>query len=123
MKIRTTEIIEKYVPIDIKDKAKEYIENNYYPNYDIYDLNDDIEDGFATDNLVFENEAEKEKYIKELKNQLYIKIEECEKQEVELFSDRESILNFLQRFDWEEYEIFNLSPEDILDLILKNGNK
>ena len=62
----------------------------------------------------------------EIKKEFDKEISELKKEEIDQLKDRKSILNWIKNLnDWpDEGEVgYLLSKEEILDLILKNGNK
>ena len=128
--IKTIEEIEEY---SMEEVADDFL--NDYNESELEDLKDNLEYEI-TDYLVAENikhsEEEKETLIKLVKEKIDEKINNIKEPEIKRLSNRKSIhkwlselLDSMRRLDDIEFgEVgFLLSVDDIIDLIVKNGNK
>ena len=128
--IKTIEEIEEY---SMEEVANDFL----YPYYEseLEDLKSNLEYEI-TDYLVREDikhsEEEKESFIKLVKEKIDEKINNIKEPEIKRLSNRESIhkwlselLDYMRRLeDIEPSDVgFLLSVDEIIDLIIKNGNK
>ena len=128
--IKTIEEIEEY---SMEEVADDFLD--YYYESELEDLKDNLEYEI-TDYLVREDikhsEEEKESFIKLVKEKIDEKINNIKEPEIKRLSNRESIhkwlselLDYMRRLeDIEPSDVgFLLSVDEIIDLIIKNGNK
>ena len=128
--IKTIEEIEEY---SMEEVANDFLD--YYYESELEDLKDNLEYEI-TDYLVEEDikhsEEEKESLIKLVKEKIDEKINNIREPEIKSLSNRKSIHKWLSGLldsmrkldDIESGDVgFLLSVDDIIDLIVKNGNK
>ena len=128
--IKTIEEIEEY---SMEEVANDFLD--YYYESELEDLKDNLEYEI-TDYLVREDikhsEEEKEALIKLVKEKIDEKLNNIREPEIKSLSNRKSIhkwlsglLDSMRKLDDIEYGDvgFLLSVDDIIDLIVKNGNK
>ena len=128
--IKTIEEIEEY---SIEEVANEFLD--YYCESELEDLKSNLEYEI-TDYLVEEDikysEEEKGSLIKLVKEKIDEKLNNIREHEIKSLSNRKSIhkwlsglLDSMRKLDDIEYGDvgFLLSVDDIIDLIVKNGNK
>ena len=128
--IKTIEEIEEY---SMEEVADDFLD--YYYESELEDLKDNLEYEI-TDYLVREDinhsEEEKEALLKLVKEKIDEKINNIKEPEIKRLSNRKSIhkwlsglLDSMRKLDDIEYGDvgFLLSVDDIIDLIVKNGNK
>ena len=128
--IKTIEEIEEY---SMEEVADDFLD--YYYESELEDLKDNLEYEI-TDYLVGEDikhsEEEKESFIKLVKEKIDEKLNNIREPEIKRLSNRKYIhkwlselLDSMRKLDDIEYGDvgFLLSVDEIIDLIVKNGNK
>lgn len=116
-KIVTKEIKEEEIS-DIESVAKSIIDAKWFDyNTSVDDIDiDELAEEFG---IIFEDESEKEELYNYLSNYIDEQWEEhLEETEDKYFNDRKTIRNTL--FDLSEK--FDVPADDIIDMILRNGN-
>lgn len=130
MKKKKTVWTEEVVDISV-DEIVEDLFNIYY---DDLAINQEFDPSLVMENLEEDGDyeltdAEKQKIVDACAKEFEIRYKEGRNEELEQLKDRESILNILE--DWLDYDNYKdegslgyiLTPEEILDEIIKNGNK
>lgn len=125
--IKTIEEIEEY---SMEEVADDFLDHYY--EFELEDLKKNLEDEINT-YLVAEDikhsEEEKESFIKLVKEKIDENINNIKEPEIKRLSNRKSIHKWLSELldyieDIEPNDVgFLLSVDEIIDLIIKNGNK
>ena len=110
--------------ISIEEAVNEFFDGDWDPeNWE--DTEPNIDSYIEDFNEISDKEADHLKV--EIKKEFDKKINELRQEEADQLKDRKSILNWIENLfnDWpNEGEVgYMLSKEEVLDLILKNGNK
>ena len=123
-----TKVVKDLVDIDDQTIVNDFIDEYFYDDEDWEDddkmlLSDDW-DGFWED---YEEvtEEDKERISKLVNEEIQKQISQNKKEQEDVLKDRASIINFFDDifYDSKPDEISSLSYEEIIDLIIKNGNK
>ena len=115
---------EPEVEVTDDDIIYDYMDGWYEPLDWVYNSIEDISDlNYFWDDYTDLTIEDKERIFEAIKNKVKQEISKIkEEQEKEYFGDREKILDFIEDSinSWDE---LLFSPNEILDLILKNSNK
>ena len=123
-----TTVVKDLVDIDDQTIVDDFMDEYFYYDEDWEDddeilLSDDW-DGFWED---YEEvtEEDKKRISKLVNESIQRRLSQLKKEQEEVFKDRASIINFFDDifYDSKPDEISSLSYEEIIDLIIKNGNK
>ena len=123
-----TKVVKDLVDIDDQTIVNDFIDEYFYDDEDWEDddkmlLSDDW-DGFWED---YEEvtEEDKERISKLVNEEIQKQISQNKKEQEDVLKDRASIINFFDDIFYSDKpdEISSLSYEEIIDLIIKNGNK
>lgn len=132
MKIKKVELVEtmKEVEISANQLASNIYEDNYYPGISLDELSLSVESELDDNDEYSCLSDEDKNQIFEIIDRLYNKSLEDEKEEeLKQLCDRSHIISTISDLieHYDPYDIgdigFSLSAEEILDEILKNGNK
>ena len=124
-----TTVVKSLVDIDDETIVNNFIDEYFY--YDDYDWedNDDILlsddwDGFWEEYEEVTDE-DKERISKLANKEIQKRLLQNRKNQEDVLKDRKSIINFFDNIFYNDKpeEISSLSYEEIIDLIIKNGNK
>ena len=124
-----TTVVKSLVDIDDETIVNDFIDEYFY--YDDYDWedNDDILlsddwDGFWEEYEEVTDE-DKERISKLANKEIQKRLLQNRKNQEDVLKDRKSIINFFDNIFYNDKpeEISSLSYEEIIDLIIKNGNK
>jgi hypothetical protein len=116
--------------VDIDDQTiiNDFIDDYFYDDEDWEDddemlLSDDW-DGFWEDYEEVTDE-DKKRISKLVNKEIQKRLSQNKKEQEDVFKDRASIINFFDDIFYSDKpdEISSLSYEEIIDLIIKNGNK
>lgn len=125
--IKTIEEIEE---CSIEEVADDFL--NHYYEFELEDLKKNLEDEINTYFVaedIKHSEEEKESFIKLVKKKIDENINNIKEPEIKRLSNRKSIHKWLSELldyieDIEPNDVgFLLSVDEIIDLIIKNGNK
>lgn len=123
-----TKVIKTLVDIDDKTIVDDFIDEYFYYDEDWEDddeilLSDDW-DGFWEQYEEVTDE-DKKRISKLVNEEIQYRISQNKKEQEDVLKDRKSIINFFDDifYDNKPDEISSLSYEEIIDLIIKNGNK
>lgn len=116
------------VDIDDQTIVNDFIDEYFYDDEDWEDddemlLSDDW-DGFWEDYEEVTDE-DKKRISKLVNEEIQYRLSQNKKEQEDVFKDRNSIINFFDDIFYSDKpdEISSLSYEEIIDLIIKNGNK
>jgi hypothetical protein len=123
-----TKVVKSLVDIDDQTVVNDFIDEYFYNDEDWEDddeilLSDDW-GGFWEDYEEVTDE-DKKRISKLVNEEIQYRVSQNRKEQEEVFKDRASIINFFDDifYDNKPDEISSLSYEEIIDLIIKNGNK
>lgn len=123
-----TKVIKTLVDIDDKTIVDDFIDEYFYYDEDWEDddeilLSDDW-DGFWEQYEEVTDE-DKKRISKLVNEEIQYRISQNKKEQEDVLKDRASIINFFDDIFYSDKpdEISSLSYEEIIDLIIKNGNK
>jgi len=130
MKIKRTitKTVTEEVEIPISEVVEEFFECcDWNPNDWDYTL-DNFEDYFEYSDYEDISEEDKKEVLKKAKETFDEKVEKLKKEELSKLSTREKIIQFISDIIYDSYPEegqigYILTSEEILDEILKNGNK
>lgn len=117
-----------FVESTVDEIVDELFDGDWYPNNWEYTI-DAFDDDLSSEHYYDVTEEEKEEILKAAKERFDKEVEDGKEQEIEdWFSYREDIVNLVRDTICHDAEFigdpgFLLSPEEIVDLIIKNGNK
>lgn len=129
MKKETTKWTSSIEDITIEQAVNEFFDfEDWRPND--WDYTVDTADFYIEDSFIEISEKEKELLKIEIEKEFDKRVNKIRQEEVDQLKDRKSILNWIEsiiQYDYPnegEGEVgYMLSKEEILDLILQNGNK
>lgn len=123
-----TKVIKTLVDIDDKTIVDDFIDEYFYYDEDWEDddeilLSDDW-DGFWEQYEEVTDE-DKKRISKLVNEEIQYRLSQNKKEQEDVLKDRASIINFFDDIFYSDKpdEISSLSYEEIIDLIIKNGNK
>jgi hypothetical protein len=123
-----TKVIKTLVDIDDKTIVDDFMDEYFYYDEDWEDddeilLSDDW-DGFWEQYEEVTDE-DKKRISKLVNEEIQYRISQNKKEQEDVLKDRASIINFFDDIFYSDKpdEISSLSYEEIIDLIIKNGNK
>lgn len=123
-----TKIVKSLVDIDDKTVVNDFIDEYFYNDEDWEDddeilLSDDW-GGFWEDYEEVTDE-DKKRISKLVNEEIQYRVSQNKKEQEDVLKDRASIINFFDDIFYSDKpdEISSLSYEEIIDLIIKNGNK
>lgn len=125
MKHRVIKEVFEEAPIEVI--ADEFFDGDWDPTD--WDYNLDCIDSYIYDELREVTDGEKDSLIEAIKQRFDKELSESKQEEINQLKDRKSILNWIKFYvnndeAKEDGDVgFILSPEEILDLIVANGNK
>lgn len=123
-----TKVVKTLVDIDDQTIVNDFIDEYFYDDED-WESDDEILlsddwDGFWED---YEEvtEEDKKRISKLVNESIQRRLSQLKKEQEDVLKDRASIINFFDDifYDNKPDEISSLSYEEIIDLIIKNGNK
>ena len=125
MKKEITKVISSIEGVSMEEAVNEFFDDDWDPR-SWEDTESCIDSYIETFSEI--SDEEKELLKSEIKKEFDKEVEELRQEEIDKLEDRNSILNLIRTSfvdDWpDEGEIgYLLSAEEILDLILQNGNK
>ena len=111
----------EYVEVSDEDIVKDFMEE-FWDDWEPDDTIDNYE--YFWDDYEDLTEEDKERIFSLIKIEVNKRLEEKKQEEVNLLKDRKNILDFLDDvLYYYSYSFEYLSNEEILDLIIENGNK
>lgn len=123
-----TKVIKTLVDIDDKTIVDDFIDEYFYYDED-WEGDDEILlsddwDGFWEQYEEVTDE-DKKRISKLVNEEIQYRLSQNKKEQEDVFKDRASIINFFDDIFYSDKpdEISSLSYEEIIDLIIKNGNK
>ena len=123
-----TKVIKTLVDVDDKTIVDDFIDEYFYYDEDWEDddeilLSDDW-DGFWEQYEEVTDE-DKKRISKLVNEEIQYRVSQNKKEQEDVLKDRASIINFFDDIFYSDKpdEISSLSYEEIIDLIIKNGNK
>ena len=117
-----------FVESTVDEIVDELFDGDWDPNDWEYTI-DVFDDSLSSEHYYDVTEEEKEEILKAAKERFDKKVKDAREQEIEdWFSYREDIVDLIRDTICHDAEFigdagFLLSPEEIVDLIIKNGNK
>lgn len=124
-----TTVVKSLVDIDDQTIVNDFIDEYFY--YDDNDWEDDANILLSDDwNGFWEQyeevtDEDKKRISKLVNEEIQYRLSQNKKEQEDVLKDRKSIINFFDDifYDSKPDEISSLSYEEIIDLIIKNGNK
>lgn len=124
-----TTVVKDLVDIDDQTIVNDFIDEYFYDDYNDWEDDDEMLLSDDWDGFWEEYEEvtdEDKKRISKLTNEsIQRRLSQNKKEQEDVFKDRASIINFFDDIFYSDKpdEISSLSYEEIIDLIIKNGNK
>lgn len=124
-----TTVVKDLVDIDDQTIVNDFIDEYFYDDYNDWEDDDEMLLSDDWDGFWEEYEEvtdEDKKRISKLTNEsIQRRLSQNKKEQEDVLKDRASIINFFDDIFYSDKpdEISSLSNEEIIDLIIKNGNK
>ena len=122
MKKETTRWVTSTEEVTMGEAVNEFFDGDWDPKS--WEDTESYVDSYIED---FDEISDKEKDLlkQEIKKEFNKKVNKIYQKEIDQLKDRKSILKWIGSYDWyDEGDVgYILSREEILDLILQNGNK
>lgn len=124
----TTKTVTEEVEVSVDEIVKELFENSDWDPNDLDYTLDNFEDYLEYSDYEDISEEDKNEVLKKAEEIFNEKVEKLKKEELSKLSTREKIIQFISDITYDSYPEegqvgYTLTSEEILDEILKNGNK
>ena len=123
-----TKTVTEEVEVSLDEIVKELFENSDWDPNDLDYTLDNFEDYLEYSDYEDISEEDKNEVLKKAEEIFNEKVEKLKKEELSKLSTREKIIQFISDITYDSYPEegqvgYTLTSEEILDEILKNGNK
>ena len=124
----TTKTVTEEVEVSVDEIVKELFENSDWDPNDLDYTLDNFEDYLEYSDYEDISEEDKNEVLKKAEEIFNEKVEKLKKEELSKLSTREKIIQFISDITYDSYPEegqvgYTLTSKEILDEILKNGNK